>query len=148
MTLEFKLFFALILVAVSGFMVMEYDRAIETAAHAETEAFNARRALEAQQTEYNVLKQRYDVQEAVLLEKQGYEEAIRKQLGGVHRKLNDLAKVDPVVRAWSDTPLPPGVRSILRDAAPAGDREGDVHPPAERAPGGDTKPISTPVPSG
>lgn len=136
MNWQFQILVALLLCVLAGTAVVEYNNAIQKAERAEGESFAARRALEDSEAAFARLKHQYDIQEAVLLEKQGYEEAIRKKLSGVHVRLDRLRASDPVVQEWSATPLPPGVRGILHDDRDPVRRPGDVRP----AVGGADKP--------
>lgn len=148
MNWQFQILVALLLCALAGTAVLEYNNAIQKAEHAEAAAFADRRALEESKAAFAVLKHEFDIQEAILLEKQGYEEAIRKKLSGVHVRLDRLRIADPVVQEWSSTPLPPGVRRILHEDRDPVRRPGDVHPPVGGADRTNAGAAPAAVPSG
>lgn len=93
----------------------KYTNAIHAARTAKAEVAQMTEVIANQKHEQELLQARYDQLDAVLKEKQGYEDAIRKHLAGFSRKLEKLRQDDPAVRNWVDTPVPDPVRDLLRE---------------------------------
>ena len=135
---QLKLFFALFIAIVAGLFVFKYNEAIEDAEELKALREQDQRALATQAGEIRSLLAYNGILNATLAEKQSYDDAIRKQLGGVHRKLNLLMADDPVAQEWGATPLPDSVRGVLRDDAHSG-RAGDLRAPTGGAAPPDAK---------
>lgn len=130
MTLYFKVAILILMVAVAGFGVYKYNDAIADAATAEHQKNEMKSALEKQSHENELLQGRYDKLDAVMQEKQSYEQAIAAQLADFDRKLDGLSRTSPQVRAWADAPIPPSVRGLLRSNT-AGSGGDEVREPAK-----------------
>lgn len=139
---QIKLFFAVLISLVATFLVLKYNESIEDAAEMRQLLVQERAAIAAQAATIATLHNERAVLEATLKEKESYEDAIRKQLGGVHRKLNDLLKDDPVAQEWHAAPLPDGVRAILHDDGVRDGREGNVRAPVNGADRTNSRPIN------
>ena len=113
--MQFKLIVGLFVALLLALGVIRYQEALNDAEELLVQRDAARRDLQASQDAFRELQAINQLQEMQLKEKFSYEDAIRKQLGGVHRKLNELLKSDQVAHEWHSTPLPDGIRAILQD---------------------------------
>lgn len=126
---QIKLFFAALITLGAAFLVLKYNESIEDVEEMKQLLATERAASATQANEIRSLLAYNGILNATLVEKQNYDDAIRKQLGGVHRKLNLLMADDPVAQEWGATPIPDSVRSVLRDGT-YNDRTGHVRAPA------------------
>ena len=112
---QVKLLFALLLALIAALVVVKYNEAIEDVVEMRVLLEKERAANVEQANEIRALLAYNGVLNATLVEKQSYEDAIRTQLGSVHRKLNTLMADDPVAQEWGASPLPDSVRGILQN---------------------------------
>lgn len=136
---QIKLFFAALITLGAAFLVLKYNESIADVEEMKALLATERAASAAQASEIRSLLAYNGILNATLVEKQNYDDAIRKQLGGVHRKLNLLMADDPVAQEWGATPIPDSVRSVLQDGA-HGSRAGNVRAPAGSAAAPNPKP--------
>lgn len=141
---QIKLFFAALISLTAAFLVLKYNESIEDVEEMKALLANERATSAAQANEIRSLLAYNGVLNATLVEKQNYDDAIRKQLGGVHRKLNLLMEDDPVAQEWGATPLPDSVRDILQNSADGGGAS-NIRPPTRSTPAPNPKPDTTTV---
>ena len=140
---QIRIFLIAVIALVLFFLGVRYNEALEDAEEYRLQNTQLKVAAAAQADTIATLHNERAILEAVLKEKESYEVAIQKQLGGVHRKLNDLLKDDPVAQEWHTAPLPDGIRAVLQDDGVRDDRKGDVRAPVKRVDGADSRPSNS-----
>ena len=83
----FRIGLVLALFLATGLIIYKYNNAVETAAELKLQLEAQSKELAQQTEELRSLIAYNGILNATLKEKQSYEDAIRSQLGGVHRKL-------------------------------------------------------------
>lgn len=122
----FRIGLVLSLLLATALIIYKYNDAVETATELELQLEAQSKELAQQTEELRSLIAYNGILNATLKEKQSYEDAIRTQLGGINRKLNQLMRDDPKVQEWGNMPLPDAVRGLLQDGVPPASRQGSV----------------------
>lgn len=135
----FKLTITALIAFVLFFLGVRYNEALEDAEELKQQKAHLQGTISAQADTIATMHNERAILEAVLKEKESYDTAIRTQLGGVHRKLNELLKLDPVAQEWHAAPLPAGIRALLQDDRNRDGGKGHVRAPVGRADGADSR---------
>lgn len=116
----------LIVLAVIGF---DYRRTLQKNATLEDANRTLATAVEQQRLAKETAENSLRILDAQMQEKQRNDQELQTQVRRIVRQLGELRSADPVVRDWLDSPIPPGVRELLRKT-PSGGRKNDVPSPA------------------
>lgn len=122
----FRIGLVLALLLATGLIVYKYNSAIEENVELHLKLDTQDKELLERTEEIRSLIAYNGILNATLKEKQSYEDAIRSQLGGINRKLNQLMQDDPQVQEWGNVPLPDAVRGLLQDGVSPVSRQGSV----------------------
>lgn len=134
----FRIGLVLALLLATGLIIYKYNDAVETAAELQGQLDAQSKELAQQTEELRSLIAYNGILNATLKEKQSYEDAIRSQLGGINRKLNQLMQEDPQVQEWGNMPLPDAVRGLLQDGVSTTSRQGSISTAPGSAPATDS----------
>lgn len=129
MSLEFKLIVAALFAVITGFFVWRYEDAISTAQKAVAASERDAQALAEQATSLQVLKSKLEVYDALVREKQFYDDGVRKKLAQFGSKLDSIASSNAEVRTWRDTSIPTAIRDIMRTDTGTGGAHSGIRPP-------------------
>src|SRR6185312_6589994 len=72
----------------------------------------------ANKEEFDKLNQRFDALDKIMAERAKREQRTATALNGIRKDLNDLKQQDPVVKTWSDQPVPDAISQRLRSGPP------------------------------